>query len=327
MEALKAAARKSIPGLFDSLLRIRRGKTMRVIGGAARRYALRRTIAAKKPFVIDLACKRGFGATLSELIVMLSEFDTVPGFRGVRASNPLYSDEGAEQNMLDLYLDSLIKRNDEPFVTLKVQNQYEVSRCPLGRDLTIETAHELFKRHYRIKQAFIDEALAFHLESANNAIGVHFRGSDKRFEAAREAWSSIAEQVDHCLASTSATQLFVATDELEFLEFMRLRYGTRVTSLDCRYLSKGGIGAHFLGGDGFEKGREALLTILLLSMCKLCVRGASHLSAWAKILNPSLPIVMIGRPYDIEFPEREIIESLVHVPAEREPEGVPDGKR
>jgi hypothetical protein len=311
MDSLKAVLRNSTPALFDALLRIRRGRTVRVLSGALNRLALKRVSAGSKPFQIDVSSKMGFGATLSNAVVLLDHFEMLSGFRGVRSSNPLYSDPRVPGDLMELYFDRLTPKPGEACTVVKFRNPYDISVQPLGRGLTIERAHELFNLHFRIKAEFREQARTFHSEKLGNAIGVHFRGSDKRFEALRVNWDAITKVVDECLDSSMQDRVFVATDELEFMNHMRNRYGSRISALDCQHLSHGGIGAHFVGGSGFEKGREALLTILLLSMCKLCIRGPSHLSAWAKILNPTLPILMIGRPFEIEFPERAIVEASI----------------
>eukprot|EP01031_Cornospumella_fuschlensis_P049646 gene49646-60774_t len=41
-------------------------------------------------------------------------------------------------------------------------------------------------------------------------------------------------------------------------------------------------------------GREALVTMIALSMCVACIRGSSHLSAWSKLMNPKLPVIMLN---------------------------------
>lgn len=298
-----------MPTLFDSLLSWRHGRTMRVLGGVGNRFALQRLIAAKQPFRVDIASKMGFGATLSNAVVLLDHFQTFEGFRGVCSSNPLYSDPGVSQNMLDLHFDSLTASGDEPCSIVRFRNPYDISLRRLGGRLTIARAHDLFNLHFRIKPELLESAQAFRSAHLGNAIGVHFRGSDKRFEATEINWNDLTKIVDECLDFTTSDHVFAATDESGFMTHMRQRYGSRVKAIDCRYWSKDGVGAHFVGGGALEKGREALLTILLLSMCKLCIRGASHLSAWAKIMNPTLPIVMYGRPFKIGFPEREIMET------------------
>jgi len=309
MDSLKVAVKKSMPTLFDSLLSLRHGRTMRLLSGVGNRFALQRLTAAKKPFRVDISSKMGFGATLSNAVVLLDHFQRVDGFRGVCSSNPLYSDPGVSQNMFDLYFDDVTARGDESRAIVNFRNPYDISLRQLGRSLTIARAHELFNLNFRIKPEFIEEAQVFRSANLGNAIGVHFRGSDKRFEATAVNWNDLTQIVDECLDRTASDHVFIATDESGFMNHMLQRYGLRVKAIDCHYWSKDGVGAHFVAGGALEKGREALLTILLLSMCKLCIRGVSHLSAWAKIMNPALPIIMVGRPFDIKFPEREIMET------------------
>jgi hypothetical protein len=216
-------------------------------------------------------------------------------------------------NMLDLFFDRVDSARDDNCATIPFRFPYDISLNSMDDGLTIQNAHELFGRHYAIKQRFLSEAQDFFDSNFREAIGVHFRGSDKRLEAQRVEFGAIVKTLDGSMNSSGINNIFVATDEREFLTFVQKRYGTsRVRALDCQYLSDGVTGAHFMPGSGFGKGREALVTMIILSMCKLCIRGASHLSAWAKILNPQLPIIMLGEQLvSSVFPEREILKDCV----------------
>jgi hypothetical protein len=316
MNSLKTAVKKSMPALYDSLVSLGHSRAVRALGGTGNRYALQKMIAGKKPFRVDIASRMGFGATLSNVVVVLDHLERFEGFRGVCSSNPLYLDRRISENMLDLYFDRVKTGGDEGCATIQFRNRYDISLRLLGQSLTIARAHELFNLHFRVKPEFMEEAEAFHSAHLGNAIGVHYRGSDKRLEATAVDWNDLTRMVDECLDLTGSDDVFLATDEPAFMDHMRQRYGSRVKALECRHWSRDGVGAHFVGDGALEKGREALLTILLLSMCKLCIRGASHLSAWAKIMNPELEMIMCGRPFEIKFPEGEIMKSSAKSAAE-----------
>jgi hypothetical protein len=256
---------------------------------------------------------QGFGATLTHLVVLHHFFSGYPGFGGVVSSNPLYAERNSSMNMFELFFDRADNASDDDYATIPFRFPYDISLKSMDDGLTIQNAHELFARHYAIKQRFLSEAQDFFDSDFREALGLHFRGSDKRLEAQRVDFGAIVNTLDECIKSSGINKIFVATDEQEFLTLIQRRYGTsRVRALDCQYLSDGVTGAHFMPGSGFGKGREALLTIIILSMCKLCIRGASHLSAWAKILNPQLPVIMLGEQfYSSVFPEREILKDCV----------------
>ena len=229
-----------------------------------------------------------------------------PNFQGVVSSNPLYLQPRLSNDVLEMFFDRVGTAFVEDCVTIPFRFSCDITlQCP-EEGLTLAGAREHFFRHFSVKQRFLNETRAIFDGDFRAAVGVHFRGSDKRLESARVEFETVAKSVEQGMKISACDNLFVATDEMDFLTFMQRRYGRRVRALDCQYLSNGVTGAHYLHGDGFQKGREALVTILALSMCKLCVRGPSYLSAWASILNPDLPVIMFGDRSSLPFPEAEI---------------------
>ena len=109
------------------------------------------------------------------------------------------------------------------------------------------------------------------------------------------------------------SNIFVATDEPEFLDFMTNRFGSeRVIDLDCQEIYSGRA-PHSTPGDPAVKASEAIRSILTLARCGLLIRTRSHLSAWAKILSPSLPTIVLGDMLSsdqIGFPENRIQTEL-----------------
>jgi hypothetical protein len=305
---MKGLLWRTSPRLYDRLITITSSPSIRALAGTRNRLTLQRLLTSKQPFRIDVCCRAGFGATLSQIVILHHYFLGHPGFRGLVCSNPLYSEGNSSEDMLGLFFDRTGNAPDADCATIPFRFQSDISLKPLDEGLAIQNAHELFCKYYAIKLRFIHEAQEFFNSNFRDVVGLHFRGSDKRLEAPRVEFGTIAKTLDICMDSSGIDRIFVATDELEFLTFVQRRYGKcRVLALDCQYLSDGVSGAHYKPGSGFEKGREALLSILILSMCTICVRGVSHLSAWAKILNPQLPIVMYNQPFPVfRFPEREI---------------------
>jgi hypothetical protein len=335
VESLKAVLRRASPSLYAGLIGLRRGPAMRALAGFGPRSRVRSLVRKGQPFSIDLSARMGLGATFASLVALHHHFADYPGLRRIVASNPLYLDEGLDEGLeegseeglpgdvLDLFLDRLepdhVSGESAPGgPVIPFTSDFDFSLKPLAAGLSIQRAHDLFHRHYRVKQNFLDEAEAFCRENFGQAVGVHFRGSDKRIEANVVAWEAITGALDKCLDSGGTQRIFAATDEADFLAFIRNRYGARVCALDCRFLANGLVPAHFREGSGLTKGREALLTMLILARCSVVIRGASFLSGWAKILNPALPIVMLGKPYGREvFPEAEILRESKAGPGSR----------
>jgi hypothetical protein len=313
----KRFLRQNFPALYDALVRLRRARPVRLVEGAGNRLAAKRIVESGKSFDVDVCERNGFGASLSGVVTMHHFFRDAPGLRNVVVSNPLYLLR-VGGDVLDQYFErKSVKTSGAIDAVIPFRNDYDLSTERPDQGLSIRGAGEIFRQNYTIKQEFLDQAAKFFSDNLSKPVGVHFRGSDKRFEAELVSWDRIRRSVDGCMDEFGSNSIFVATDEPAFLSFMLERYGSqRVRSLDCEFQAAGNLPAHFLSGDGFKKGQEALLTILLLSMCEVCVRGASHLSAWAKILNPDLPIVMLGKPFQhvYGFPDKEIFEEFMQGP-------------
>src|SRR5208283_4540420 len=123
----------------------------------------------------------------------------------------------------------------------------------------------------------------------------------------RVAWETVEAAAREAIAADSEiTTVFVASDEPEFLRWLTGQgLGVELCSYDCQKVATGGRTNYLSDGDGQRKGLEALVTILLLAKCDPVVRTPSHLSAWAKILNPEQEIVMLAKPYEsaMTFPD------------------------
>jgi hypothetical protein len=139
---------------------------------------------------------------------------------------------------------------------------------------------------------------------------LHYRGTDKGGEAPRVEWATVKSEVLSFLEKVRTIKtIFLASDEPEFVEyFMGLSWPVKVAQYNCAEIYRGGIPTHKTTGDGYQKGKEALITCLLLSRCEYCIKTSSYLSAWSKIFNPKLKVMMLNSPHDHAnwFPDREI---------------------
>ena len=178
--------------------------------------------------------------------------------------------------------------------------------------LNVELAHRLFFDRYEFQPEFAAECEQIRDRLVGNrpTLGVHFRGTDKSRAAPRTAIDSVFHAVDDLLGRLPAdASIFVATDESSFLDKCVARYGRRVSWLDDHLRSNDGQPVH-LGRtvDGYQLGRDALMNCWILSRCDTAIKTASILSAWAKVLNPALPIFTLSRGSIAGryFPERDI---------------------
>jgi hypothetical protein len=175
---------------------------------------------------------------------------------------------------------------------------YGVSRPELHRLLTayIELQPEIHDDVERIVSAWF--------ERNAYVVGVHYRGTDSTHSAAgalidhrtyRIPYAAYAEEVRSALelAAPRTSQVLVATDEIDFLEFMRREFGDRVLyAEDAPRVRAGGTAIHFdstLPVSNYQKAKSGLVDCLLLAATSYLVKGRSNLSDASLAFNPRLP--------------------------------------
>ena len=152
--------------------------------------------------------------------------------------------------------------------------------------------------------AEIDRVVAAAFERDAFVIGVHYRGTDSThgpagalvdYRTAPVPYASYADEVRRVLAARAPSRyhVAVATDEIEFLAFMRREFGDRVICVeDAPRVHAGGTAIHFdrsLGVSNYEKGKSGLVDCLLLAATNYLVKGRSNLSDASLAFNPRLP--------------------------------------
>jgi hypothetical protein len=175
---------------------------------------------------------------------------------------------------------------------------YGVSRAALHRLLTL---------YVRVRREILDEVerfIAARFEPGAYVVGVHYRGTDSthnwtgalnHYRMTRVPYQAYADEVQHALdaASPHAFQLFVATDEIDCLEFMQRAYGDRVVALaDSPRVHPHQQAVHLdrtLPVSNYQKGKSALVDALLLAATSYLVKGRSNLSDASLAFNPQLP--------------------------------------
>ena len=135
-------------------------------------------------------------------------------------------------------------------------------------------------------------------------VGVHYRGTDSTrgplgalldYRTSPVPYGLYADEVRATLAAVSPPvyQVLVASDEIEFVEFMRREFGDRVLCVeDAPRVRAGGAAIHFdstLPVSNYQKGKSGLVDCLLLAATSYLVKGRSNLSDASLAFNPRLP--------------------------------------
>ncbi|MEI8300976.1 MAG: nodulation protein NodZ [Chlamydiota bacterium] len=155
-------------------------------------------------------------------------------------------------------------------------------------------AHGLIEKYIHVKSEILDEVEKFYetFLKGYEILGVHYRSTDKWLEATPVSYQEVIEVIDNVIKShpEKTYRLFVATDEVTFLEVMKNRYDIYYTN--AQRMDKYPI--HYVSEQGYLKGKEALIDCLLLAKSDVLVRTNSNLSAVAAYFNPSMAVINLN---------------------------------
>ncbi len=177
-------------------------------------------------FAFDVCGTMGLGAMLSHTILLLDRCDRKDLTPVIRFSNPLYGSQDAKKRdwfsqFFEVSQHPASKHAKWIFYS-KIQSHSDYFADPQGKGLSIERAHELFTRYLTIKDLVYDEAnMVFSASKQGKRLGVHFRGTDKVFEAPRVGWNIVSDLVaNEIRRDSSITSIFATSDETAFIDFI-----------------------------------------------------------------------------------------------------------
>jgi hypothetical protein len=177
---------------------------------------------------------------------------------------------------------------------------------PMTCGVSRSELHRLLTAHIEVRPEIRDQInriVSASFEPDAYMVGVHYRGTDSTHGLAgalvdhrtyRIPYSAYADEVRRALAAAAPRryQVLVATDETEFVDFMRREFGDRVLCSDAPRVRAGGAAIHFddtLRVSNYQKGKSALVDCLLLAATSYLVKGRSNLSDASLAFNPRLP--------------------------------------
>ena len=156
-------------------------------------------------------------------------------------------------------------------------------------------AHSVINKYIRIKPHILSKVDAFEQEyfAGHSVLGIHMRGTDKgtanlplelmRIVKPKEYFPHIDKYIDR----HDNCKIFVATEQQQFLQEIRTRYGGRVLSYEAVRTS--GLRNPFhLQGNGYRKGEDVLIDCLLLSRSSYLLKCTSAVGEFATYFNQRL---------------------------------------
>jgi hypothetical protein len=166
-----------------------------------------------------------------------------------------------------------------------------------------KTAYQLIKKYISPNRHIKNKVKAYlttHFKK-NYIIGVHYRGTDKFInEAPFVPYEDVAKEIDDLIKIKKLDpQIFVATDEQSFLDFMISRFPGKIIYYEEGGRSIDGCPVHYHGFETpYKNGEDAVMDCLLLSKCNYLFKTSSNLSLCAAYFNPKMPMVHLSvRPW------------------------------
>ena len=157
-------------------------------------------------------------------------------------------------------------------------------------------AHRIIQRHVQVQPHIQEKVDAFQDEHFGDrrVLGLHMRGTDKGTADGPTALMRIVrphEYFSHIDAYTEEhgpCAIFIATDQRQFVDQLKERYGDRVLAYDAVRAS--GIRNPFemQDGQGYRKGEDVLIECLLLSRCDYLLKCTSAVGEFAMYFEPGL---------------------------------------
>jgi hypothetical protein len=177
---------------------------------------------------------------------------------------------------------------------------------PMTYGLARLTLHQLVRTHITVRseiQAEVDRFIATRFPPGAYIVGVHYRGTDathnwtgalSHYRRAPVPYSVYSDEVRRALEATGARRfyVFVATDEIEFLEHMQQEFKDAVIQQErSPRVHATSAPIHLdrtLKVSGYEKGVSVLIDSLLLAATNYLVKGRSNVSDASLVFNHEL---------------------------------------
>jgi hypothetical protein len=273
-------------------------------------------------WAFELQAANGFFAQLTWCVYLLAYCEEQKRKPSIHLTSPMYSDLPNHDWFHDFFeeTDTVVPcgvlRTPKRLRPLRITHIQETDADKFARTMTLEQAHRLFTTHFRVKakiQSYVDDFVSREF-AGDGVIGLHFRGTDKRWEAEPVDWPRCLRSVMKLAGDrTELRKVFIASDDPRFIEWFANEAASSLSVIvhPDEERSCDGQPVHYNPlGNKYQKGFEALVNCLLLSRCTALIRTASFLSAWSSVFNPALPITLLNEPLESAhwFPDSECLK-------------------
>lgn len=255
--------------------------------------------AAGAYLVLNSPVNAGFGAIFSSVLSALNMYDQ-GGYAGVHVdlNSGIYLDPAQGPNWWEYFFEPIdIGDKKAPHYIFSANDVAHLVNQ--GFPMPRERGYELIKKYIHLKPHLQKEMDAFITKNFKEyvVIGIHHRGTDKKLETPIIPYDTTLFHLNWLYTNLSKkhkVRIFVATDDSDFLAYVKKRYPKKVIYNDF-VRSVNGEPLHynddFYSGN-YQKGKEAVLDCLILSKCDWLVFPAASAFSMASLkFNPNLPAI------------------------------------
>lgn len=308
---LKKAVLKIYFFVFNTLARARGAYRSRMVPVIVRKRSKNRVLA------IDICTNHGLGSKLEWCIEILAYCDEHQLQPAIKFTYP-----GGSKDFFAPYfsIKQIKEKQQLKFTSINLMNELGFGK-DYGSLLTIDKAHKLINKYLILNDWVQQEVNAFCQDyfKGRKVIGVHYRGTDKIGEAPEIPYEKVIRNIRHVQSEYLPDAcVFLATDDNKFISYFQKELPQVQLIMRNDYQRSDNDKPVHLNGefDKFEVNRDALVNCLLLSHCDFLIKSSSFLSDISKLFNPTVPVVMLNKPYGrvFWFPASEIVKDMAFAP-------------
>ncbi len=206
-------------------------------------------------------------------------------------ADPACAQIASELHRVDASIAAQIKTNSDSIFTWMFGHW----RTDIPDNLTAwfeeqrKKGRETVRSYVRIKPHILEKVDHFFdlYMKGRHMLGVHIRGTDLHY-APPVSPAEYFESIERYLEDNPDAHIFLATDQVQYLELIKKRYGSIVHHYDCLRSSTSTAPFNSKAGSPYQKGEDVLIDVLLLSRCDFLIRGASNIPEMAIFFSENL---------------------------------------
>lgn len=264
-------------------------------------------------YLVVLGNSHGLFSVFTMVLGALSMFEHGL-YSGVKVNleHGAYTEFARGSNWWEYYFEPITVGNlDPPRIDLHQGNAWGEGHIAHTdfRFMNRNRSHELIERYIHPKPHVLAEVERFISQYFTDryVIGVGYRGTDIHKEANVTSYQTMRDalqvEIDRATERGVTPYFFVATDEQQFLDYMRVEFGDRVLAYErCFRATNGQLEIYmsdaertFPWSGRYDMGFSAIVDCLLLSRTATIIRTTSNLSLVSTFFNPTVNVTALSK--------------------------------